>query len=52
MRLAARIPADISEYLTNSPGLPDVLRTASEMGLTADDIRSAIDGLISSRAKK
>ena len=48
MSLAGRIPADVKDYITKDPGLPQFLRTARDQGLTSQQLEK----LLGSKEKK
>jgi transcriptional regulator with XRE-family HTH domain len=51
MTLAGRVPDDISQFIKDDSGMPDVLRTAREHGMTSADLQAMIDDRIRSKSK-
>ena len=39
MSLAGRVPADVKDFITKDPGLPQFLRTVRERGYSSDDLQ-------------
>jgi len=42
MRLAGRIPSDVTEFVKSDPGLPAFLRTAKARRLTSEDLQKML----------
>lgn len=43
MQLAGRIPADVRDFVSSSPGLPQFLRTVQKQGLTAEELSRLLE---------